>query len=346
MRILIGIPCYGDVPPEVLEDYMRFTFYLGRRLTEHDFLMGIKTKSEQFRARNAFCKQALLLGCDYLLMLDDDHIIDWQNQPGPNERYDFVRKLIAHDKPIIGPLYYQRGGTCYPVLMKEGRDGAYYFMRDDEITGGLQEVGVQGGGCMLIKSEVLAAIGEPWFEPEIKFGTDIQICGKARDKGFSVWCDTSIELGHILKERTVITSHNRHYAFADTCERQGVQRSWLQFSWHRLWYDDALEFSGITEEDIIDLAREYQEKTIFTYEDFENKDDYYRSLGKQQLARQLWFHSQRVMMEQATAFLKIFNPDAVGYGLDFACGSAPIGFELAMRGGGVAISEECREVLN
>ena len=52
-RVFIGIPCYQSVAPEVLEDYMRFAFYLGRRYQEYDFFLGIKTKSEQFRARNA-----------------------------------------------------------------------------------------------------------------------------------------------------------------------------------------------------------------------------------------------------------------------------------------------------
>ena len=63
MRIMIGIPCYRDVAGETLEDYMRFAFHLGRR-TEHEYVMGIKTKSEQFRARNGIVEGALQTKCD------------------------------------------------------------------------------------------------------------------------------------------------------------------------------------------------------------------------------------------------------------------------------------------
>ena len=77
MRIMIGIPCYRDVAGETLEDYMRFAFHLGRR-TEHEYVMGIKTKSEQFRARNGIVEGALQTKCDYLFFLDDDHVLDWE----------------------------------------------------------------------------------------------------------------------------------------------------------------------------------------------------------------------------------------------------------------------------
>src|SRR3989304_5235782 len=122
--ICIGIPCYRDVPFEVLEDYMRFAFYLGRRYTEYDFFLAIKGKSEQFRARNAIVQAALVYDSDYILMLDDDHVIDINKTLGPDTSYEFLKVLIGHleadsKKGIIGALYYQRGGKCEPVIMEE-----------------------------------------------------------------------------------------------------------------------------------------------------------------------------------------------------------------------------------
>ena len=43
MKIMIGIPCYQNVSAETLEDYMRFAYYCGRRLSEHEFVLGIKS---------------------------------------------------------------------------------------------------------------------------------------------------------------------------------------------------------------------------------------------------------------------------------------------------------------
>ncbi len=51
-RIFIGSPIYGKVDQEILEDWMRLAYHCGRRMPEYDFFLGIKTKSEQFRARN------------------------------------------------------------------------------------------------------------------------------------------------------------------------------------------------------------------------------------------------------------------------------------------------------
>ena len=137
MRIMIGIPCYRDVAGETLEDYMRLAFHLGRR-TEHDYLVGIKTKSEQFRARNAIVEGALQTDCDYLFFLDDDHVIDWEESRTSSFKYDLVQKLIDHmekdkDIGVCGVVYYHRGAECRPVLLNEGKDGGYYWIRDDEI---------------------------------------------------------------------------------------------------------------------------------------------------------------------------------------------------------------------
>jgi urease accessory protein UreE len=48
--VTIGIPAYRDVPAETLEDYMRLAYHLGRRHTQHQFFLSIKSKSEQYRA--------------------------------------------------------------------------------------------------------------------------------------------------------------------------------------------------------------------------------------------------------------------------------------------------------
>src|SRR5574343_1885325 len=121
-RICIGIPCYGDVPPEVLEDYMRFMYYLGRRYQEWDFILGLKSKTEQFRARRDIAQAAIVAGCEFIFWIDDDQIFDWKGEQGPSQAYEILGVVIGHtrDNPkagIIGGLYYQREGACFPVLM-------------------------------------------------------------------------------------------------------------------------------------------------------------------------------------------------------------------------------------
>lgn len=337
MRILVGIPCYQNVSAETLEDYMRFSFYCGRR-TDHDFFIGIKSKAEQFRARNAIVEGALQIGCDYLLFLDDDHVIDWEETAAPNDRYGFIESLLKHfdDDPelgIVGCLYYHRGAECRPVVMKEGKQGGFYWLRDDEILGGLQDVAVTGGGCMMIKMSIFDRIKSPWFEPEFDLGTDIQICKKAREAGFKVACDTSIQVGHVLSTREIVTPKNRHRIAVENGivaqGSEGVDRQWSKLSALNLYRSDAEEYLGLKFEEICELAQSYDMADFNKYAD---KREYYASRGKEQLARQVAFHHLQETQEEMEYFHLLVNPNSEAEGADYGCGSSPVGFEFAMRG--------------
>jgi hypothetical protein len=340
MRILIGIPCYQNVSAETLEDYMRFAYYCGRRLPEHEFVLGIKSKSEQFRARNAIVEGALQMACDYLLFLDDDHVIDWETTSNPNSRYGMVGQFIKHMEAdpkigIVGAVYYHRGAECRPVLMKEGKDGGFYWMRDDEIRGELQEVAVQGGGCMMLRMSMFDRIRAPWFEPEFDLGTDIQICKKAREAGFKVCCDTSIQIGHVLSRREVVTPQNRLRISTENARQssqadEGIDRTWQSNSALNLYRADAEEYLGMTYQEMGAVAVRYDMRDLVKYKD--DLEAYYGSRGKEQLARQVLFHHTPGMREEMQFIHGLINTSTEGYGAEYGCGSAPVSFELALRG--------------
>lgn len=339
-NIVIGIPCYDHVSPETLEDYTRFCFYLGRN-TDHDYFMAIKSKSEQFRARNSIVDAAIQIDADYLLFLDDDHVINWENSFESSSRYGFVEKLVRHleddsQRAIVGCLYYHRGGECRPVLMKQGDDGGYYYMRDDEITGSLQEVAVQGGGCMLIDMNLFSRIPSPWFEPETGLGTDLQICQKAKEAGRTVWCDTSIVLGHVKNAREVVTPKNRHRIISESGqigkEQQGMDQTYAAQTAYNEFALDVMEYLQADHNTIQEMADSYYGLNVHRFNDFDNPEDYYKSLGNEQLARQVWFHSLPEMIDQMQVIHNFINCDQSFYGLDYGCGSSPVGFEFALKG--------------
>ena len=328
-KVCIGIPCYQNVSFEILDDYMRFAYYLGRRCTSYDFALAIKGKTEQFRARNAIVKSALQWGCDYILMLDDDHILDvdkgnpvWEYSP----RFGFIETLLKHlesdpQKGIVGGLYVQRGREAFPVIMKEFESGPS-FMLHEEITGTLQQVDITGGGCMLIRKEVFEKISDPWFGPEFEFGTDIQICRKVREAGFSVWCDTSIHIGHVMLEREILIP-------TIGVPRVGLPEETGEFL--AGYKADVLEYTGKTHGELLEAASTYKKNHV-PPEDLSKLEDYYKNIGEDQLARNFCFHMQPEVVHFATEVMRMFTPDQIAYGLDYYCGSAPIGFELAQRG--------------
>jgi 2-polyprenyl-3-methyl-5-hydroxy-6-metoxy-1,4-benzoquinol methylase len=339
MKIFIGIPCYGDVDSKVYEDSIRFAYYLGRRVQEHDFFLGIKTKSEQFRARAAIVQAARQINADYLLMLDDDMIIDIDDHVGATDKYEFIKKLLEHKKDICGILYFQRGGECRPVLMnRHGK--AYRFLRDDEIKHGLQQVDVAGGGCLLINMRIFDKIAEPYFAPEYEFGTDIQLCQKAAKAGFEIWADTSIELGHVKSSRSIVTSASRHIHMSKDMI-SGEEKT--QFLINNAIDDlvaDAKEYTKIYDFDnMVKIGNSFMNLMQKEWKD--NKDkllEWYRKYPKERILRQVAFNvATQHKIDISSSIMASVKNDRTYKILDFGCGIGFVSFELARRGLNVSV---------
>lgn len=330
-RVVIGIPCYDMVAPEVLEDFSRFLYHCGRRLPQHDFFLAIKRKSEQFRARNAIVDAAQQVNADYLLMMDDDMIVNPANTAGPSNAYDLVEKLIAANKDIVGGLYFGRQGGCPPVLMtKVGDSSGYRFLRSEEIERRLQPVDVVGGGCMLINMRIFDFLKPPYFEPEFSLGTDIQICKKAAEAGFSVWADTSIELGHVRQERIVVTSANRHQFLNDQLPGETRTNLVLSDVYDRL-LQDGIEFTGLPD---IDALREAGNSFLSHREEFDGTNqEWYRKYSMQRVARQIAFNMLNANKRAMTEYIiGAVNGSGKREVLDFGCGIGIPAFTLAENG--------------
>ncbi len=333
-RILIASPSFAKMDREVTQDWVRFAYHCGRRMPQYDFFFGLKGKSEQFRARNMIVEGAQQHNCDRILMLDDDMIINAFDEGGvrPGDAadvYSFLAKLIAHDKDICGILYYQRGQECQPVLMTKLGEKGYRFLRDDEITHGLQRVDVTGGGCMLIKTRIFDRIPYPYFAPEFEFGTDIQLCRKAAEKGFEVWTDTAIEFGHVRNESVIITSENRH--LYQTVRGVDHKTQFVIGDVYTRLTQDALEFTGrASQQEMWDEAQPFME---LRKESGLSDPDWYREFPKQRVSRQVWFNTQashkKLMTQYILASIPNTRPLRI---LDFGCGIGIPAFTLAEKG--------------
>jgi len=208
-RVFVGIPAIAGLEPEVVENLCSMFFHAGRRCPNTDFYLKIVAKKEQYRARNNIVNMAMGVDADWILFLDDDMVV-------PNDLYE---RLRAHDKDITGVLYWQRGGAYHPVILKRtsGVDGHYnYEFMGDFPRNQLAKVDCIGGGCMLIRTDIFAKMIQPYFWVDGIVGTDIYFCHRAFEAGIDVYCDTTIELGHmnlptVITEKT-IPQHRRHMA--------------------------------------------------------------------------------------------------------------------------------------
>jgi FkbM family methyltransferase len=131
---------------------------------------------------------------DYLFSIDSDIVLP----------RDVLTKMLAADKDIISGLYIQRIPNTHTleVYMDTQNGGCtnipYRLIKDR----GLVEIAACGMGCALIKSEVFRKMPYPHFfykeaiNHADTVSEDVFFCMKARQNGFVVWADTSIECDH------------------------------------------------------------------------------------------------------------------------------------------------------
>jgi len=140
---------------------------------------------------------------DYIMWIDSDVVF----------RSEQFYHLLNQDKDIISGYYMTENNKNFPVVEDWDQEyfrknGKFHFLTEEEIgeKEGCFPVVYNGLGFMLIKKGVFEKIGYPWFRPisfEFEDGIkdfcseDVGFCHTAREKGFTVWVDPSIRVGHV-----------------------------------------------------------------------------------------------------------------------------------------------------
>ena len=133
---------------------------------------------------------------DYLFCVDSDIVL-------PD---DTLLKMLNWDRDIVSGLYIQRiPGTHTLEVYEENGYGGVINIPWEKLSGnnGLAEIAACGFGCVLIKGAVLHTMEYPHFvyrsaiNHANTFSEDVYFCQKAREKGFKIWCDTTILCEHV-----------------------------------------------------------------------------------------------------------------------------------------------------
>ena len=141
---------------------------------------------------------------DYIMWIDSDVLFTPQN----------FLKLINHQVDIVSGIYLMSDGKYYSTCEEWDEEyfskhGHFEFMAQKDIQGKeeLIEVSYTGMGFMLIKKGVFESMEYPWFRPiEKKIGDmvdftteDVSFCLKAKEKGFKIFIDPTVIVGHEKK---------------------------------------------------------------------------------------------------------------------------------------------------
>ena len=144
-------------------------------------------------ARNLLVEKSMGVG-DYIMFFDDDVL------PPMNA----ITKLISHDKDIITGLYFAKQQPHFPQIFTKNKEVTErYDSVENYAKDSLIEIDACGAGCLLIKTEVFKKLKKPYFqyipkgENNPRKGEDFYFCEKAKEAGYKIWCDTSIQCKHI-----------------------------------------------------------------------------------------------------------------------------------------------------
>lgn len=142
---------------------------------------------------------------------------------------DTALRLLAHDKDIVVTNAYRKGQGFFPVVSIQAKGDEYFrpvHIKPEE--GKLRRVTSAGTGIMMIDRRVFETIRFPWFKSEyidpfgedeetanlvegkMFVGEDNRFCMIASHLGFKIYCDFSIEVGHIGDKEYGWQDHERY----------------------------------------------------------------------------------------------------------------------------------------
>ena len=192
-KIMIAVPCMDMVSARFAQSLATLK-KVGTCTVS--FLMG----SLIYDSRNRLAGMAVQMEADYILWLDSDMVF----QPDTLER--MMKVLDEHPEvDVLSGLYFRRGHPFTPVIFSKleiDENGNLDFADYNDVPDELFEVAGCGFGCVLMRTEMLLDIaakehGGMWFSPLAGAGEDCAFCMRARENGYRIFCDPSIDLGHM-----------------------------------------------------------------------------------------------------------------------------------------------------
>lgn len=193
MRTMIAVPCMDQVQTAF------FRSCVGLRL-DGEILWTTCQSSLIYDARNKLAELALGGGFDRVLWLDSDMVFDPFLFRRLSEHLDQGREMITG-------LYFGRKAPVHPVIYKDLRlelsEEGYMEAKadpfDDYERDSLFEVAGCGFGAVMMTTQLLQEVRDRFrlpFFPVGGFGEDFAFCLRVRELGHTIWCDSSIKLGH------------------------------------------------------------------------------------------------------------------------------------------------------
>lgn len=159
-----------------------------------DCAIAFQMGSLIYNSRNELARKAVQAEADYVLWLDSDMVFS------PD-----VLKRLLNDREhgdIITGVYYRRVEPYAPVIFDELEitDDGCHWKGTENIPDEIFEIQGCGFGCVLTPTDIFMAMMQKYgnmFAPIAGVGEDLSFCWRARQLGYKIVCDPTIQLGHV-----------------------------------------------------------------------------------------------------------------------------------------------------
>lgn len=192
-KILIAVPCMDMVSARFAQSLSTL------KKTEH-CVVSFLINSLVYDSRNKLSEYAVKGEFDFVLWLDSDMVFP----PDTLER--MLKTLDEHEEiDILNALYFRRGAPFSPVafdVLELNDKGECNYKDMEVVPSELAEIAGCGFGCVLMRTDCLLDIagkygGNVWFTPIGNVGEDCSFCIRARNEGYRIFCDPTINIGHM-----------------------------------------------------------------------------------------------------------------------------------------------------
>jgi len=188
-KILIAIPTNRNIEADTFKSIYDLRVPEGYE-TVFQYFWGYQVE----QVRNLIANWTIRNGFEYLFAVDSD--ISFPP--------DTLERLLSHDRDIVSGVYIQRIPNTHTIeiMRKNNQGGVSHVDWADIKDQGLVSIDSCGFGCVLVKTEVLKGIPYPHFiyksaiDHADTISEDVFFCMRAREHGFTLWCDTDIICNH------------------------------------------------------------------------------------------------------------------------------------------------------
>lgn len=187
-KVMIGLPIHRPVEFKVFESFIRMT----NQRNDIKLEFSMVSNSLIYDAREYVAEQFMKSDNEYLMFIDSDMTFHPQS----------LQFLLRHDKEFVTAKAFKRVHPYQPcfytkVLYENGLPSL-------EVPTGYGEglLPIEGAGlaCALIKRSAFEKLEKPYFFPLPNVGEDLSFCIKLKEAGVKMYCDTTLQFGHLAQQ--------------------------------------------------------------------------------------------------------------------------------------------------